>query len=93
MEAESWLEELIKMMVQADLEAVQRAENALCSVASVRTGWRGRSLGESWSGETRFVVSADFIRRSVALEIDETFLRRCGKSRFTRAKWGTNGHG
>jgi GDPmannose 4,6-dehydratase len=31
-------EELIKMMVQADLEAVQRAENAFSSVASVRSG-------------------------------------------------------
>ncbi len=31
-------EELIKMMVEADLEAVQRAENALASVASVRSG-------------------------------------------------------
>ena len=31
-------EELIKMMVHADLEAVQRAENAFASVVSVRSG-------------------------------------------------------
>jgi len=31
-------EELIKMMVEADLEAVQRGENVLASVASVRSG-------------------------------------------------------
>jgi GDPmannose 4,6-dehydratase len=31
-------EELIKMMVHADLETVQRAENAFASVVSVRSG-------------------------------------------------------
>jgi GDPmannose 4,6-dehydratase len=37
-EPEVGFAELIKMMVEADLEAVQRAENSLASVASVRNG-------------------------------------------------------
>jgi GDPmannose 4,6-dehydratase len=37
-EPEVGFEELIKMMVEADLETVQRAENSLASAASVRNG-------------------------------------------------------
>jgi GDPmannose 4,6-dehydratase len=37
-EPEVGFEELIKMMVEADLEAVQRAENGLAFAASLRNG-------------------------------------------------------
>lgn len=43
-EPEVTFEELIKMMVEADLEAVQKAENGLAFAASLRNGNGNRSL-------------------------------------------------